>query len=136
LRRFVAFLLAATIVGACGGGKARPSPVVSSSDLQQALDARGVGCDGYEVAKPGEKQKHVDQQAYCQIQGESAVLYVFRTPEDQQSWITLGVEAGCSFGLTVVSFVRGPNWIIQPETQAVSENIHTRFGGSVEVHRC
>jgi hypothetical protein len=132
----VTLLLAATIVGACGGGSAGTRAVTSASDLQHALDARGVGCDGYEVAKPAEKQKHVDQQAYCQIQGENAVLYVFRTPQDLQSWITSGVEAGCSFGLPVVSFVRGPNWVIQPETQAVGEAIHTRFGGSVEVHRC
>lgn len=128
------FLVAAAVAGcgSSGGTKA----VSSATGLSRVLDARGVGCVGYEDAKPGQTQKYVQHQGYCQIQGESAVLYVFKTTTDLTHWITLGVEAGCSFGLPQVSFVRGPNWIIEPETAAVDQAIKARLGGAVEVHQC
>jgi hypothetical protein len=130
-----ALVVAAAVIAGCGrsGG---PKAVSSSAELGHDLDTRGVGCAGYEPATPSEKQKHVDQQAYCQILGESAILYVFKTATDLRSWITLGVEAGCSFGLPTVDFVQGPNWIIQVETTAVTQAIKAQLGGSAQVHRC
>jgi hypothetical protein len=106
------------------------------AELQRVLSGHGVGCDGYEEAAPAQRQKFVDQQAYCQIQGESADVYVFKTPADLTSWIRIGVEAGCSFGFPEVAFVRGPNWIVQPETTALTQVIQARVGGKVEVHQC
>jgi hypothetical protein len=134
--RLPGLVVAAVAIVACGGGHSGPPAFRSAADLQRALDAHGVGCAGFEAAKPGEKQKYADQQAYCQIQGENAVLYVFKSVQDLRSWVTYGVKKGCSFGLSGVTFVRGPNWVVQPETPAVSQSIHARLGGTVEVHPC
>ncbi len=136
LRRLCVLVLVVVAVAAACGSGGGPKTVSSSAALQRTLDAGGVRCDGYEPASATEKQKYVNDQAYCQILGDSSILYVFKTQSDLNNWVTRGIEVGCAYGSAVVTFDEGPNWVVQTETPAVTKAIRSRLGGSAVIHQC
>ncbi len=130
----IPLLVVVAVTAACGGGGVKT--MSSSAQLQRSLNSGGVHCDGYEPATPSEKQKYVNDQAYCQILGDPSILFVFKTQSDLKNWVTRDIEAGCSFGFPVVTFDQGPNWVVQSETPSVTQTIKARVGGSAVIHQC
>jgi hypothetical protein len=120
---------------ACSG---KPAASYAGTDkIAHALNANGVACTGFVASTrgghstvgaaaraPKGAKPLVQEAGTCSHDGDTMLLFTFKTTALRDRWLTLGKLYG--------SVVVGPNWTVTTHSKELADRVSGAIGGDVQ----